>query len=354
MLALLRLPRPPLARSSRVPPSPLRPPPARLAALPATVPGWVGPLSGGGGVRVLDLPLPPTGMLAALGLAIRRPSPPSPPFAPDRSLSPPFAARAVLHAFIQSRASGHGLCAPSPLMGIASVTSQITDHSKMPSSEEGLAFADSQVSIHLLRRGLREPHSLAGHPHEQLVISTVAKMVRRANQGIRTRILKVKAHSGIIGNEKADKAAKAAAQPDAEHDYETPAHKPFAGQWRPSFLEPPAAPHEGADVQGPTVPRAVANLNATLRKAVHASTKTGTSAKGVYASATEEMYTGREGDRALRQESNAMWRNQQADMGAMLTGGIYKGSKSSKFALEAALNRYGVEEHIPGIYLGYS
>ena len=123
MLALLRLPRPPLARSSRVPPSPLRPPPARLAALPATVPGWVGPLSGGGGVRVLDLPLPPTGMLAALGLAIRRPSPPSPPFAPDRSLSPPFAARAVLHAFIQSRASGHGLCAPSPLMGIASVTS---------------------------------------------------------------------------------------------------------------------------------------------------------------------------------------------------------------------------------------
>ena len=127
MLALLRLPRPPLARSSRVPPSPLRPPPARLAALPATVPGWVGPLSGGGGVRVLDLPLPPTGMLAALGLAIRRPSPPSPPFAPDRSLSPPFAARAVLHAFIQSRASGHGLCAPSPLMGIASVTSQITE-----------------------------------------------------------------------------------------------------------------------------------------------------------------------------------------------------------------------------------
>ena len=38
----------------------------------------------------------------------------------------------------------------------------------------------------------------------------------------------------------------------------------------------------------------------------------------------------------------------------LLTGGIYKGSKSSKFALEAALNRSGVEEHIPGIYLGYS
>lgn len=72
-------------------------------------------------------------------------------------------------------------------------------------------------------------------------------------------------------------------------------------------------------MQGPTVPRAVANLNAALRKAVHASTKTGTSAKGVYASATEEMYTGREGDRALRQESNAMWRNQQADMGAIRT-----------------------------------
>ena len=38
----------------------------------------------------------------------------------------------------------------------------------------------------------------------------------------------------------------------------------------------------------------------------------------------------------------------------VLTGGIYKGSKSSKFAVEAALNGSGVEEHIPGIYLGYS
>ena len=38
----------------------------------------------------------------------------------------------------------------------------------------------------------------------------------------------------------------------------------------------------------------------------------------------------------------------------LFTGGIYKGSKSSKFALEAVLNRSGVEEHIPGIYLGYS
>jgi hypothetical protein len=38
----------------------------------------------------------------------------------------------------------------------------------------------------------------------------------------------------------------------------------------------------------------------------------------------------------------------------LLTGCIYKGSKSSKFALEAVLNRSGVEEHIPGIYLGYS
>ena len=151
MLALLRLPRPPLARSSRVPPSPLRPPPARLAALPATVPGWVGPLSGGGGVRVLDLPLPPTGMLAALGLAIRRPSPPSPPFAPDRSLSPPFAARAVLHAFIQSRASGHGLCAPSPLMGIASVTSQITPRAGRP------AVPPSFRSLRACRSGRHAP-----------------------------------------------------------------------------------------------------------------------------------------------------------------------------------------------------
>ena len=134
MLALLRLPHPPVPGL----------PACRLHLCGPRPPAW--PLSQllcrGGWARFLVVvvcgsstcPSPPTGMLTALGLAIRRPSPPSPPFAPDRSLSPPFAARAVLHAFIQSIASGHGLCAPSPLMGIASVTSQITEHALPPVS----------------------------------------------------------------------------------------------------------------------------------------------------------------------------------------------------------------------------
>ena len=33
---------------------------------------------------------------------------------------------------------------------------------------------------------------------------------------------------------------------------------------------------------------------------------------------------------------------------------LQRQQECSKFALEAALNRSGVEEHIPGIYLGYS
>ena len=54
--------------------------------------------------------------------------------------------------------------------------------------------------------------------------------------GVRTRILKVKAHSEVTGNEEADVAAKAAAGADETHDFVMPAHKPFGGQWQPALL----------------------------------------------------------------------------------------------------------------------
>ncbi|EFN55447.1 hypothetical protein CHLNCDRAFT_52244 [Chlorella variabilis] len=143
---------------------------------------------------------------------------------------------------------------------------------RLPRTDEGVIFTDSQAAIHLLHRAVHKPHTLEGHLHKELLLNTAQILVERANDGVRTRILKVKAHSGVTGNEEADAAAKAAAGADETHDFVMPAHKPFGGQWQPAFFEPPP---EGAE--GPASLRAVSNLTSALRKAVHASTKTGTS-----------------------------------------------------------------------------
>ena len=68
----------------------------------------------------------------------------------------------------------------------------------------------------------------------------------RADWGLRTRLLKVKSHTGISGNQAADRAAKAAAQPGADHHFTTPVHAPFAGELRPAFLHRPPGRAEGA------------------------------------------------------------------------------------------------------------
>eukprot|EP00887_Chlorella_sp_A99_P006003 scaffold27.g6003.t1 len=181
-------------------------------------------------------------------------------------------------------------------------------------------FTDSQAVIHLLCRAVREPHTLRGHLHVQILLDTARLLVERANGGCHTSILKVPAHSGVHGNEQADAAAKQASDPNAEHDHIMPAHHPFGGQWQPAFYKPPPAGQEG-----PVAPRAVSNLNtaldrlAELRKAVHASTMLGGSKKGIYATVTAQMYDGRDGDRALGKESNAFWHSQRVPWPAAVT-----------------------------------
>ena len=185
---------------------------------------------------------------------------------------------------------------------------------------EGLVFTDSQVALHLIRRAVMRPHTLDGHLHGPLLRDIARRLVERANAGIATHLRKVKSHSGVAGNEAADKAAKAAAQMQSGHDYVTPDHCPFEGHWRPAFNVAPDSgpePASAADLSpaeqlytaGSNDLRAVSNLNTALKKALHASTKTGTSKKGVCATETARMYDGVDGDRALGKESNAMLRS---------------------------------------------
>lgn len=191
-----------------------------------------------------------------------------------------------------------------------------TVHDLMPASGGDTIFTDSLAAIHLISRAVHRPHTLAGHLHGELLRATAADLIARAHSGLRTRIVKVKAHSGITGNEGADAAAKEAGQPSADHDYVTPASIPFGGWCQPAFMPPP-----GMDATAPAAqtPAMVANLRGALRSKVHPATKLGSTGKGVYASAVERMYQGVDGDRALRKESNAAFsqKNQTVHPGAL-------------------------------------
>jgi ribonuclease HI len=189
---------------------------------------------------------------------------------------------------------------------------------EMDAGEDGLVFTDSLAAIHLLRRAVTEPHTLSNHMHchlhAQLLLQTAELLVQRANAGSRTRIFKVKAHSGIQGNEEADKGAKEAGHPDADHDYDTSSHVPFAGRYRPAFYSQEGGEHEDAPA-----PQTVANLGSALTASIHPHCKTGNSRQGTYATSTALMYDGLDDDHALGHESNAYMTSQRVPQGARRT-----------------------------------
>ena len=181
-------------------------------------------------------------------------------------------------------------------------------HGMMGATEEGWLFTDSLAVIHLIRRALQDPDGVATTLHGGLLLDIARCLVERANTGVATHILKVKAHSGVAGNEEADAAAKSAAEPDAEHRFTTPAHTPFGGRVCPGFYEPPigcGCSSGSATSQGPACLRAVTHHGKALSKRLHRRNKTGYSQMGWQATQTAQMYDGLEGDYALGKESNS-------------------------------------------------
>ena len=176
-----------------------------------------------------------------------------------------------------------------------------TLHNIAPDEPDCTIFTDSQASIHLLGRALHRRYTLERHPHRQLLVETAEHLVRRANAGLRTRILKVPAHTGIRGNEAADQAAKEAARPEQDCAYTTDAHLPFAGQWWPAFWTKPSS-----DADGEPTLRVAANLKGALRRHLHATLRTGGSPVGVYAASWRALYDHPEG--ASPKESSAKWK----------------------------------------------
>jgi hypothetical protein len=78
-------------------------------------------------------------------------------------------------------------------------------------SDQLVIATDSLSSLHALQKTIRRPHLTACHRHARLLQSIVSHLKARDDASMHTMLLKVRAHSGINGNEEADKLAKAAA-----------------------------------------------------------------------------------------------------------------------------------------------
>jgi ribonuclease HI len=119
-------------------------------------------------------------------------------------------------------------------------------HASMcPASDrvDATIYTDSQCSIYLVRRIIYQPHTLSEHIHRHLLLHIRTLLLHCAQVGYHVHLLKVKAHTGIYGNERADAAAAlacTAAGPDFH--YET---APASNDSRSHLYWPATAP--GAD-----------------------------------------------------------------------------------------------------------
>jgi len=87
-------------------------------------------------------------------------------------------------------------------------------HSRPPDNLQTLCIlTDSLTSIHLLNRALYNPESLRFHKHKQLLFETAETLQSRP---FPVHIMKVRAHTGVRGNEMADQLATQAHDPESE------------------------------------------------------------------------------------------------------------------------------------------
>ena len=92
---------------------------------------------------------------------------------------------------------------------------------------------DSLSSMYQIKKMLRRPQDLLNHQHCELIKEIVTEIV---NRGLRTTLHKIKGHASIIGNEKADAIAKAAATGDTSdyeecEKYESPSNNRLTQYW---------------------------------------------------------------------------------------------------------------------------
>ena len=82
-------------------------------------------------------------------------------------------------------------------------------------SARTMIATDSKTSMHLIQNQLQFPAKKCFSPHSVLVAHIAGKVCDNARRGMHTSVIKVKAHTGLTGNEMANTLANEARQPAA-------------------------------------------------------------------------------------------------------------------------------------------
>ena len=83
-------------------------------------------------------------------------------------------------------------------------------------------LSDSLAAIYMVQRVVRRPGTLSVHKHQPLLHHIYLLVLARAALGLRTSFHKVRAHTGVTGNEKADAGAGATLGDPASCEYWMP------------------------------------------------------------------------------------------------------------------------------------
>jgi ribonuclease HI len=143
---------------------------------------------------------------------------------------------------------------------------------------------DSLGSMYGLAKIILRPQDLQEHRHRRM-LDSMAKAVQDYPGTI--HLWKVKSHTGIIGNERADEVAVQVAKgeypsthPRAPHNYETPSNTRMQSHWPYKQTERERPSGEIVKVVTP-----LPDMQASLKQVAHAHAKYGSASKtGVYAS----------------------------------------------------------------------
>jgi ribonuclease HI len=126
---------------------------------------------------------------------------------------------------------------------------------------------DSACSLHQIQRYIHDPSGMERHIHRPILHLIAEAIADRARKGKPTRLIKVAAHSGIVGNERADELAKrAGGEQDGDDQPETevcpaPATTPLHDLFWPT--------HREAGEDGQPRLRHVPDLSKGLKRWVH-------------------------------------------------------------------------------------
>ncbi len=147
-------------------------------------------------------------------------------------------------------------------------------------SDETIA-TDSQAIMQLIAKDLRVPDTSAESMHRVLVKATTHLLLERAANGLKTRIIKVKSHTGITCNDKADELAHQAAVNPPEDFVNI--GSAFDGLYWPGVVPVPST-------SGDRDLLSVANLNRALKDAARPHFQTGLTNHTMYVQMWQDSY----------------------------------------------------------------